>query len=66
MSEVFKKNPPNKCIVGQDVAGVIVKVGSAVTNVKLDDAVVGKMISTVKPRLIVISQSNVSIIKGVW
>lgn len=41
LSEVFKKNPPNKCIVGQDVAGVIVKVGSAVTNVKLDDAVAG-------------------------
>ncbi|KAK3097459.1 hypothetical protein FSP39_009811 [Pinctada imbricata] len=41
LSEVFRKSPRDRYAVGYDVAGVVVQIGSSVTNVKVGDSVVG-------------------------
>ena len=41
LGELFKKNPREKYIVGNDIAGLVVEVGEGVSNVQVGDTVIG-------------------------
>lgn len=42
LSDVYKKCPRSRYIVGYEVAGIVTQTGSGVSNVAIGDSVVGK------------------------
>ena len=44
LSDVYKKCPRSRYIVGYEVAGIVTQAGSGVSNVNIGDSVIGKQL----------------------